>query len=618
MKKFFSPALLFILLFCSLAPCSAQQKIEPVIVFPPEQPQDKYRINLELAQELIRVGKADEALKLINQLRDVYGDTRELHDLLKEAYLSAKEYDKVEEMIKKDLEREPKNWMLYCELANVYLKTQREEEAKLNLNKAIELSPDGKPAYSQVASVYLRNGLTSDAIDTYKQARMRLGKPDVFSLELANLYEGLLDYKQAIDEYFLYMGDDPTKFDLVEDRINRLIQSDENLDQIQLALSERIKKNPKDEYSHKLYGDLLFRRKDLSNAFETYKTVDKLFDANGTFILKFILMCYNQKLFDDAIQASQYLLSTQPSREVAVSAKLYIAHSYEGLEKFTDAIKIYQEVIDNYQRFFTQEIAFSHFRIGEINLFYLKEPDMAFSRFQNVTSGYQESNWYPDALVRLGDCMMAKGDLDSARTLFLSALKYPKAETKEEEIKFKLTEIEFFQGNFEETLEGYNRIIADFPKGLYVNNSLERIMVISENQELDRFLLSVFAQAMLDKLQGKADSAIFRLDKIISAQSKKLSDLAQLEKGKIYKEEKKFSLSLEALEKLLEKYPESFFCDQAQKLIGDVYNYHLNDKTKAIQAYQKLLKDYDRSVYLDEVRDRLRELKAESTPSSSG
>jgi hypothetical protein len=55
--------------------------------------------------------------------------------------------------------------------------------------------------------------------------------------------------------------------------------------------------------------------------------------------------------------------------------------------------------------------------------------------------------------------------------------------------------------------------------------------------------------------------------------------------------------------------------DQAQKLIGDVYNYGLKNKTSAIQAYEKFLKEYDRSMHADEVRDRLRELK---TDNSSG
>ncbi len=618
MKRFLTLSFLLILLFSFFVSSSAQQPGTFRIVPAPEQKSDKYLINLDLVRELIRLGRADEALQLINQLRDVYGDTKELLTLLKEAYLAAKEYDKVTEMIRKDLARQPKNWVLYCELANVYLKSQREEEAKLNLNRAIELAPDRKEAYRQVASVYLRNGMASEAIDTYKLARMSLGKPSVFAFELANLYEALKDYKQAVDEYFLFMGEDSTKFDLVEDRINRLIQTDENLDEIELALSQRIEKNPQDRYSQKLYGDLLFRRQNLRGAFEVYKRVDALFEAEGRYILEFIKMCHNKKFFDQAIQASQYLLTTKPSRQLAVSAKLYIALSYEGLEKFVHAIDTYQEIIDSYQKFFTQEVAFSHFKIGEINLFYLLKPDKAFSCFQNVVFDYQDSDFYPDALVRLGDCMMVKGELDSAQTHFLNALNDSKTESKEEEIKFKLTEVEFYQGNLEEALDGYNRLIADFPKGLYVNNSLERIIVISENQELDRYLLSVFAQAMLSKLQGKTESALSGLDKIISAKPKNLSDLAQLEKAKIYKEEKKFSLSLKALNELLDKYPESFFCAQAQKLIGDVYNYHLNDKRKATQAYQKLLKDYDRSVYVDEVRDKLRELKAEESPTSSG
>ncbi|MGB2988571.1 MAG: tetratricopeptide repeat protein, partial [Candidatus Zixiibacteriota bacterium] len=225
---------------------------------------------------------------------------------------------------------------------------------------------------------------------------------------------------------------------------------------------------------------------------------------------------------------------------------------------------------------------------------------------------------FPAALVRRGDCKMAKGELDSARFYFKMALRDHRVEPKLEEINFKLTEIGFFQGNFEEAQEGYSRIIADFPKGFYVNNSLERIIVIGENQELDRPLLAIFAKALLEKLQGKDESAISKLDRVISAKSEKLSHLAQLEKGRIYREEKKFSESIKAFEELLKEYPESYFCAQAQKLIGDVYYYDLNDKAKAVEAYQKFLKDYERSVYVDETRDKLRELQAEVSPGSSG
>jgi tetratricopeptide (TPR) repeat protein len=616
MKKYFAFTLSFILLLFLFVSSSAQEVQR--IVIPPAQQTDRYHINLDLAKELIRAGKPEEAVNLINQLRDAYGDNEELIDLLKEAYLAGKEYDKVEEMIKKDLVSQPKNWMLYCELANVFLKTERREEAKLNLNKAIELGPNNEQTYREVAGVYMRNSFVSEAMDTYKSARMKIGQPTLFALDLASLYEALKDYKSAVDEYFLFMGEDTTKFDVVEDRINRLIQSEENLDQIQLALSERIQKKPQDRYYQKLYGDLLFRRKDLTGAFESYKKVDALFGDKGRFILTFIQMCYNQKYFERAIQASQYLLSTNPPKEPALlSAKLFMARSYEGMERFTAATDVYQEIIDNYtklnpaeERLFRKEIAFSYFQIGEINLFQLKRPDEALSSFQKVVSNYRDSDWYPDALVGLSDCIMAKGDLDSAQALLQIASDDPRAESKKEEMEFKLTEIEFFKGNFDEALTGYNQVVADFPKGLFVNNSLERIIVIGENQELDRPLLSVFASSMLNKLQGKSDSAIFKLDRIISAKSEKLTDLAFLEKGKIYNEEKKFSESLEAFQKLLEKYPQSLFCDQAQKLIGDVYNYGLKDKTKAIEAYQKLLKDYGRSVYSDEVRDKLRELKA--------
>jgi tetratricopeptide (TPR) repeat protein len=577
---------------------------------------EKYFKDLEVVDRLISAGRAEEALKLLEELRKIHGDDPPLVDLMKRAYMSTKSYDQVEKLIRNDLAKNPRSWRPYCELADLQLKTQKEQEARQDLKKALELAPNEKTAYLEVALVYLRNGLTSDAMDTYKLARLRLNDPRIFSLDLAGLYEALADYKQAVEEYFLYMGNDSTKFDQIEDRVNLLIQTESNLDGIQLALEERIKNNPQDKYSQKLYGDLLFTRGNPELAFETYKTVDLLFGGKGQFILSFAQQCQTKRYFDQAIKACQFLLSRSPSKDLVVKANLFIANSYEGLERYGDAILTYQKIIDECQKnafVFASELARSSYQIGEIQLLHLKKPDQAFLSFQKVISNYPESDRFADALVRRGDCLMIKGNLDSAAGLFDKALNDPKAQAKEEEIKFKLTEINFYQGNFEEALEGYNRQVSDFPKGLYVNNSLERIVVISDNQSLDRYLLSVYAQALLEELQGEFDSALVKLEKIISAKSANLSDKAQFEKGEIYREEKKFSSSLDAFQELIDKYPQSFYCAKAQKLMGDIYRYDLVDEPKAIQAYEKVLKDFPRSLFVDEVREKLKELKKGSS-----
>ena len=620
MRKLLILSILSILFFSAFVSSFAQQTGKPIVIPPLEKKVDRYQQGVTIARELIQRGNPGQALTLIMQLKDTYGENAELNQLLKDAYLAGKEYGQVEILIKKDIERDPKNWQFYCELANVDIKTQRMEEAKQNLDRAVDLAPDKNRAYQEAAFVYIRNNVTAEAIDTYRKARMKLNQPAIFSLELAGIYESLRDYKSAVDEYFLFMGDDSTKFDLVESRINNLVQTQENLDGIQAALNERIKKKPQDKYYQKLYGDLLFRRKDLTGAFETYRKVDDLFNGKGKYVLDFASMCYNQKYYENAIQASQYLLSVKPSPGSVLTARLIIARSDEGLEKFADAVGVYQEIIDQYgnvnpaeAKLFRQEIAFCHFQIGEINLFQFRKPNEAFNFYQKVVSGFRDADMFPPALVRLSDCLMIRGDLDSARTLLESASQDSRAESRREEIEFKLSEIKFFEGNFEDAQTGYSQLITEFPKGLYVNNSLERIVVIGDNQELDRVFLSSFAAAMLEKFQGKYESALMKLDQIINAKSEKLSDLAQLEKGKIYQEEKKYSSSVDAYQKLLEKYPKSLYRDQAQKLIGDVYNYGLKNKTNAIQAYEKFLKEYNRSMHADEVRDKLQELKAGSS-----
>jgi tetratricopeptide (TPR) repeat protein len=623
MKKHLASIIFLILLLSSFASSWGQQQPQQVpqvirIRPPQEEEKDDYRKNIDLVNELLRTGKPEDALQVLDQMKSVYGETEDIHRLYKDAYIAAKQYDKAEQIIRADMDQSPNNWRLYCELANVYFKAERGEEARQNLNHAIELLPDGPNVYREVASVYLRNSMTSEAMDTYRRARMKLSMPALFSLDMASLYEALFDYKQAIDEYFLFMGDDSTKFAVVEDRINKMIQSDENLDQIELALAERTQRNPQDIYSHKLHGDVLFRQEKLDRAFEVYKKIDELSKSRGKYILTFIHMCHTAGYHDRAVQASQYLVSTQPSKEVVVSAKTYIAFSQEAQEKYQDAIETYQSIIDEFGKDFPLEGGLSHYRMGWIQLHHLKRPDEAFVHFQSVISDFPDSPLYPNALVRRGDCLTADGDLDSAQVLYEKALRSPRSEPTQEELKYQLAELEFYRGNFEAALDGYRQLLEEFPKGLYINNSLERTIVITENQDLDRPMLTKFAGALLDNVEGKTDSAIIKLDQLISAKSQKLADLAQLTKAKIWMEEKEPDRSLDALAELLDEYPESLLRAQAQMLIGDLYNYHLHDRSKAIEAYRKLLKDYDRSVYVDQVRDKLRELKAELPPASSG
>lgn len=85
----------------------------------------------------------------------------------------------------------------------------------------------------------------------------------------------------------------------------------------------------------------------------------------------------------------------------------------------------------------------------------------------------------------------------------------------------------------------------------------------------------------------------------------------------IQKEEGEFENSIFSLEKLQQNYPESPYSPLAQKLIGDFYYYHLNDKVEAEKSYQVLLKNYSKSLFVEEVREKLKKLKKEKSNISS-
>ena len=62
-------------------------------------------------------------------------------------------------------------------------------------------------------------------------------------------------------------------------------------------------------------------------------------------------------------------------------------------------------------------------------------------------------------------------------------------------------------------------------------------------------------------------------------------------------------------QRLLIEYPNSIHHALAQKRIAEIYEMGLGDTSKAFEAYEKVLLNYPNSLYLEEVRQKLRQIR---------
>jgi len=66
---------------------------------------------------------------------------------------------------------------------------------------------------------------------------------------------------------------------------------------------------------------------------------------------------------------------------------------------------------------------------------------------------------------------------------------------------------------------------------------------------------------------------------------------------------KRFADALSAYQKLLADYKESIEKDKTQFKIGELYQFYLLDKQKAIEAYEVILEKYPFSLFIEQARN---------------
>ena len=88
-----------------------------------------------------------------------------------------------------------------------------------------------------------------------------------------------------------------------------------------------------------------------------------------------------------------------------------------------------------------------------------------------------------------------------------------------------------------------------------------------------------------------------------------LTDNILFRKAKIETDRNNFSAAAEYLQQITEDFSYGLLGDDALFMLAQLYNYNLDEKEKAKELYRKMLTRYPGSVFVEESRERFRELR---------
>ncbi len=590
-------------------------------------PATTFEQQIRQAQQQEKAGRPEEALKIYRALLSQRPGDRELLSRIQGVYRELKWYPQLIVLIRERLQKDPGDFELLIELGEVYFLSGDLQQARDTWLSALTAAPRQESSFFRISDAFLQRGMLAEAEDILLQGRRALADETLFADRLARIHELDAEYGAATEEYLTWLRQDLRRLNYVDAQLARFPDQPEVHRAVEETIRKAIARAPEEEVFHHLLSQHLIRTGQPQEAYLEVLAMEAGSDSGGQLLIAFAARCAELGFHRTAIQACREALDRHPETPAARQAQLVIGRSLETLEQYDQALLTYGDLLADHPG--SSEAAEALYRRGEIYLLHghalageLVDRavigggwiDSAQAAYRRLIDRYGRNSRAADAAVRIGDCLVIKGDVAGARAAY-DRLAYGRGpEQVREEAAFKLAELLFLEGRIEESRGALDDLVNAYPQGFSVNDALLLSLLIDEASADGGSALQSYAGAMFLARQRRYREALESFGSIERQFPEgPLMDHVLMQAALVRDQIGRHEEALADLQALMVRYPESRFCPQALRRIGEIYEYHIKDLPAARQAYERLLSDYPNYLFLNEVRRALRRLKGQST-----
>lgn len=456
------------------------------------------------------------------------------------------------------------------------------------------------------------------AADACIEARKRFKNPGLFAEELANLYRITGQPALCVREYLGIYFTDPLKINIVRTEILNAVKPDSK-EVIEQELLDASQKHAADDGVRQLLLDFYLFTENYFEALVQCKATDKFYKEEGYRVLALVEVLKNNRQYEIAYKALDYVISTYPGTDNAGKAmleKTIIAEkiAFEKMPVDTadirNAVGAYDAFLDANGR--KVKYIDAMYRKASLCALYLFDLDDAMAELTEMLALQLKNQDKARVLLLMGDIYLMRQDYATA------AMKYDEVEKmfKDEQLgalaKLKFARLNYFKGDFE-FAKARLQSIKDNTSNDISNDAIRLFLLIQDNTGLDSNTVALqrFAWAQLLVYQHRYVAAGTLLDSILFAfPNHTLTDDILWEKYQICMAGADIQGGLALLDRILEKHRTDILADDALFAKATLYQFHFNDLVKAKLLYLDLLKEFPGSLYVVEARKRVLAIKA--------
>jgi tetratricopeptide (TPR) repeat protein len=578
-------------------------------------------LKLQLAQNFEEANEWERAVVLYEELHKSEPANYIFLDGLRRSYTQLKEYDKAIGIIRQWFITHPRDISLMTVLGGLYYDSGNEIAADSIWKVVLSIDPKNLQSYRIVADEMMQHRLYEQSIRTFIDGRTMIKSEVLFADELGSLYAALQQYTLATQEYLRLVKKNPDQLSIVQSRLSVIITKPEALIATSETIKAELKTSPDNIVLHRLYVWLLMEGRQYDSALEHYRIIDRLANSNGNELFNFAQQLNQEHASAAAAKTFKEIIDRYDKSALLPYARFGYARALEELSNeintftsesqptYHDAIQIYESIASAQDHL--DLVVQSLFRIGIIKFEKLADLDGAMTAFNKIKEFPNTMNILYDATIKNGEVQIARNDLPGARKEFEKISKVPIVIYRDQAI-FKLAELNYYEVQFDTSLSLLKRFNMNLNTDL-TNDALQLQYFIQENKTSSLPALTEFAKADLSMRQRKFPESLRHFRDIVQQYpTTLLIDDAMMKIGELHLKLRQPNEAIAAFHFITDSIQLSILKDKAQFSIAEISENILHNKALAITAYEKLLERFPNSLYAEQARKRIRLLRGDT------
>ncbi|MEO1517927.1 MAG: tetratricopeptide repeat protein [Bacteroidota bacterium] len=577
--------------------------------------------NSKLAQQYFNNGEYEKASALYQKLYEKNYNDYYFNRYI-DCMLALEQFDKCESVIKKQIKKRPKDVQLLVSYGNLFERQYKDDKANEQYQKAIKKMPADRIKINRLANAFTTLTKYDLAIEAYKRGAKVLKDDQVFAYNMGDLYRRKGDTPKMIDSYLNSLAENPGRIGSLKTIFQRYLFTEEDYLELQTQLYDRIQENDEAIHYPELLTWVFIQNKDYRGALRQTKALDRKLDENGGRVYNLAEIAANDKDYDVAIAAYDYIVSTK-----GAASSYYIEAKRESLtckrNKLVEGFDYQQsdllELEREYESFLNEfgrnrATASIVMELADLEAFYLNDLAKASSLLQELVE-YQGVNrqLIARSKLSLADLYLMQGERWEATLLYSQVDKEFEDDVMGHEARFRNAKLSYYFGDFQWAQTQFDVLKASTSK-LIANDALDLSIFILDNLGLDTTAtpLQQYADAELLVFQNDFEEAFTKMDSVkMNFPDHSLDDDILWLKSSIHLKKREYVQASKMLQAIIDNHIEEIRADNAMYALAGLYERQLNDPEKAKAIYERIFTEFSSSTFAVDARKRFRSLRGD-------